>query len=69
MKQSPNQIKMETSLQAVLQEFYTNTVVPTAEAERLDPVDLFNATVKGALGLSEQEAIDARRSSFFTLKD
>jgi hypothetical protein len=68
MKQSPNQAKMETSLQAVLKEFYTNTIVPRAEAEQLDPVELFNATIKGALGLKEQDTIDERRSSFFTLK-
>ncbi|MDD1007293.1 hypothetical protein M5G27_07335 [Pseudomonas shahriarae] len=68
MKQSPNQAGMEATVQAVLKEFYTNTIVPVAEAEQLDPVELFNASIKSALYLKEQDAIDEHRSSFFTLK-
>lgn len=59
---------MEATVQTVLKEFYTNTIVPLAEAEQLDPVELFNATIKSAVYLKEQDVIDDRRSSFFILK-
>lgn len=68
MSKSPNQQMLETSLQAVLQEFYTNVVVPSAEADQTDPVELFSATMKHAVALKEQELLDEHRSSFFTLE-
>jgi hypothetical protein len=67
--QSPNQANLEASLQAVLKEFYNTVIIPGAEAEQLDPVELFNATVNKALGLKQQDVLDEHRSSFFTLKD
>jgi len=68
MNQSPNQVNLETSLQALLQEFYNTVIIPGAEADQVDPVELFNATVKVALESKYQDERDEHRSSFFTLK-